>query len=465
MAFLGQDDKQNQQNQNPSQQGPSGSSDGQVSGAGTTPLVGTGTNAVSAAPSLGQSAPGAGGGGGWTNIQSYLTANQGNTNASDTLSKQVGGQFAQDKSNIQDQSKQLQDQSSQSAHSNYLAPDQASQMLQQASNMYGGANPSAPPPTYGIPENGNQRTAAPKSYSDIVGTFRNDLNNPWSGPQANFNPTLSYNTTQYGQALGDDNATNAMMNQLYNTQSGVNLNPGQANLQGVLQQNDPKFQQTRQDLQGQYGQMNPWLQQQSQQTNQAITDAQGQYTGNQKTLHDYLTGSQGTNKSAIDQAVTNWNNTNSNYTDPVTGAQSSAMNTANQQLMAALTAAQAQSMQIPGGVNIADPTSGNFNTPYALWAQQSGQEYPSINLNNYINPGVAANASNVQGVNDQRSHFNTIADIFGSGGQIAQSSTGPTALSANIAGLKDFINQGATNEWNHLNQGNGTNNPVPTWNW
>lgn len=406
MAYLGQDDKQNQANQ-PQQGGASAPGSSMVSGAGTTPLVGTGTNSVSASPAPTQAGPGAGGSG-WTNIQSYLTANQGNTGSSDTLSKNVGNQFAQDQSNISSQAQDTQNQAQQAGQSNYMAPDTASQLLQQTSSMYG-SNPA-------------QQS---QQYTDNVNQFRNDLTGSYGGPKTNsFNPVLSQNSQNYGQALGNDDQLNAMMGGFYNQAAGQNLTQGQSDLQNLLAVNDPAFQQTRQNLTQQYNQLSPWVQQQQDQTNQAINQAQQQYTGNQQQLSQYLMGQQNTDKSNLDKATQKWN-------DAYQSGNGQAMQMANQELQQLMQMSHAP----VGNTSVYD----KWNQDPGYWAshaQTPGMSSRPFDPNAYINKGTAATNSNVPGSTADRNNFNTISDILQNGTPaISFDPNSPQAATANYQQL------------------------------
>lgn len=361
MSYLSQDDKQlqdqqnqNQQNQNnnqgPASQGTQGSAQ---TGGGSSPLVGASSASVNgSAPQ----SPQQGGGNGWTNLQSYLTANQGNTGASDLFNKEVGNTFSQDQDAYRKQGSDLTNQANQAVSNNYIAPDQASQWISSLSGMdnsnkavirsnqmrgpaptqlqsqpqpqpqpqsqaviHGpgqmrGPAPTSTQPAATSPETPPQTSAEPQqntsSYippTDALQRLRTAVNGTYGGPQS-FTPSLSAQTQNYGVALGNTDSTNALMNQLYSKNNGgIGLTTGQSNLQGLLQTNDPRFADTRDRLMKQYAGLTTDMSNTGQSVNSALQAAQAQYGQNQadlrKSIQDRATG----DRNAIQSAADAWN--------------------------------------------------------------------------------------------------------------------------------------------------------------
>jgi hypothetical protein len=271
MAFI--DPNQNLQSQ-PGQQ-PSGGpapTDGSaptVSGSGSSDVGGVSTAGV-----------GAGGQGGWTNIQAYLNANQGNNTTSNALNNMVGGAFNQEQQNI--------DKSSQDAKS---AADKATagQMSQDdiMKGVEGGQN---------------------QDFTNI----RNYLNNPYSNPQQ-YSYGMGGQAQAYGQGLATDQGFEGLRNNLYQQAAGQPLSSGQMALQNQLDVNDPNVAASRQNLLAQYGGLQ----------NNANDATAGTNAYVQNKANDYNSGIQTANQ-AIQDDANNWKGQSDAYNNAQGGTPSPA---------------------------------------------------------------------------------------------------------------------------------------------
>lgn len=182
---------------------------------GNAPLVGQGSSQVGSA-GVSQAGTGAGGGG-WTNIQAYLKANEGNTQSANALNKDVGSQFDQEKSGLESKASETKAQ----ADAQNKAPS-----LDDAYNDFGGA--------------GQQL----KDY----------LNQAYGGPKT-FDYGMGAKTQEYGDSLGSRDGFQGLMQGLYNRSAGGAMTTGQRSLQQQLDVNNPQLAQAQGDLSNQYKQL------------------------------------------------------------------------------------------------------------------------------------------------------------------------------------------------------------------
>lgn len=394
MAYIAADDKQNP-NPNQASQGTPGASGAPAGGASGGSAVAGSDVGTSTQPQSVASSPNAGG---WTNIQSYLMANQGNTGSADALNKQVGSSFDQDKQSLTDQSTQAKT-SADSQVQGQVGTDAASQMIANMGNQY----------SYGGPQS--------QDYQDSKSKLQGTLSGQWSDP--NYAPAMSGQTQQYGTSLQDQNSFNGMMQGIYN-KAGVNSAGGLA-LQQQLDNSNPAVQNSRQSLLNQYGGLSSDYDLNNAnglaaQTRSAIQGDQTQFGNNQSALLGYLQGQGTSDKSSIDSAVNSINGTLQNgmggYYHPLAVNQSGAPNTFWN-----------TSASEPNGIQ---------------WVSGS------------------ANEGNVAGVNSQRNAYNSISDVLsgvpGSGylAPIAQASSffDPTQATFTASGVptptsvQQLVNQG-----------------------
>ena len=295
-----------------------------VSGAGGSDVGGVSTAGV-----------GAGGTGGWTNIQAYLNANQGDTGSAQNLTNSVGSQFGNEKSQLQGQSNQAMSGAKNYVDSTNVPNAQADSWVNQAAQQYnfpgstdtkGGyaANPtsgtgafSGTPQSKATPD-GPDYTVAPADgktgYQTIVDKANNAINGQWQGPSS-FAYGLSGKTQEYGNDLNNDQAFKNYMSSIYSQKAGTPLTSGQSALQDQLDTNSQPLSQARSNLQGQYGDLQNQVGQVSQDTNNALNNYQNQFHTNQNALKSYF-GDQSTkynnNISTDDQNARAGYNTDAN---------------------------------------------------------------------------------------------------------------------------------------------------------
>lgn len=208
---------------------------------------------------------------GWTNIQAYLGANQGDQGSAQALNKQVGDQFGQEKQNYTQQSAGVRANAQKQVDENKISNDDADKIIKQSADEYSW--------------NGQQSSP----YTENVQKVQGALNNQYSGPTSYnyaFNPT----TQNYGNQLKDNTGFDALMNNVYSNAAGRNLSSGQYNLQKQLDVNNQNLVDTRANLSNQYDQLGSGREKSVQDTTAALGQAEQDYRTNQNALRDYLYG-------------------------------------------------------------------------------------------------------------------------------------------------------------------------------
>jgi hypothetical protein len=278
MAILPQDDKQlqqGQQNQNQPVDSTGGSAGGSVGGSMGAP---GGTPATF----------GAGGSNAWTNIQSYLNANQGNTGSAQALSNKAGSSFDQEQNNLSSQSSQAKQQAQAQVDQNNLGQDKASQLVQDAASKY----------NYNNPQN--------DQYNQDVSQISGALNAKYTAPTS-FNYALGADAQNYGQGMQNDQGFQGVMQNVYNQAGAGPMGSGSLALQNQLDTNNQPLNDARTALMGKYAGLQQNVNQTNADTDAAVKAAQGQFGQNQQELKDYLTGQAKTSQGDIDAAVSNFN--------------------------------------------------------------------------------------------------------------------------------------------------------------
>ncbi len=326
MAFL---DDSGVQSQTQTQGSP-----GQAAGGGGAPTVsGAGGSDVGGVSTAGV---GAGGTGGWTNIQSYLQANQGDNGSANNLRDTVGSQFNKESGQMQDAADKTVKDASNYVNDSNISSDQANDLIGQASKAYsypgadgtgkggmlnspstGGTGDFSTTPyqkaTAGAaPTQTNQQVGVGDnpSYQGIVDRFHTALNGQWGMPSS-FSYGLGAQTQNYGDQVNNDQGFQGMMGKLYSDKAGAPLTSGQSALQNQFDSGNQSLANARHDLQGQYQGLQNKAGQLSQDTTNTLGADQNQFVKNQNTLRDYLgqqAGNYDTNiGKAQDEARANYN--------------------------------------------------------------------------------------------------------------------------------------------------------------
>jgi hypothetical protein len=318
MAFVGDDNKllnqnqaqgQGQGDQQPSQQnqgqgsGQSSGGGGQVSGQPQTGNLSSSSSGdvsggsgsapgAAASTSSGQQA-GQGGVGGWTNIQSYMNANQGDTGSAQNLKNSVDPQFAQEKSSLDSQASTAKSQAQSAANQEASADSSASQWIGDAAKNY----------NYSGPQN--------NAYNQDVQQTQSALNGKYSGPTS-FNFALSDGTQKLGQNIGNDQSFNQYMGNLAQQRAGGPLSDGGRSLQSQLDVNNQALANTRQDLLQQYAGLGSYRDQAVADTNSAAGQAQQDYANHQDHIRNYLSNDQSAQETGLKNASSDARNNYSN---------------------------------------------------------------------------------------------------------------------------------------------------------
>lgn len=407
-----------------------------------------------AGQSGGQTPQGTGGTLGWTNIQDYVSANQGSQGSSNLLKDKIGNQFEQSKQDLESKANEVRSKAEEASKKVVFNQDQASQAVKEAAKLYQyPTQPAAPNPTgtvkkpadpsplitYDIPyedtinqEPESETNQPTQSYDDIVNQFKSQLNAQYEGP-SQFTYGFDAPTQEYGTNLGSQQGFQAILNSLYDDSTGKSgaMGTGSKALQYQLDQDNPYVNNARQELSNQYQGLEDFR-------NQAIgeqdyyNEMQDNFRTSQDQLKTFLNTQQGDAKTALEQAVSDWNSTNesskSQYIQELTNLVQKARDTGVYDLWDS----------DPGywsaqQVNPIRDREGNYVQ----------QHRPELDLNSYLLNGAGADLTNVPIEDDSRSLYNTISQILGSGDLIGKSSEGPSGYSADIQRLREEILGGA----------------------
>lgn len=274
---------------------------------------------------------GAGGAGGWTNIQAYLNANQGDNGSAKNLSDSTSKQFGQEQSQMQGQSQKALGDAQGYVDKTNITNDKADALIKDAANNYGW--------------DGTQNDA----YKADVATAQAGMNAQYGAPTS-FSYNLGANTQNYGNALGNDGAFSNLMTKLYSDKAGSPLTSGQQSLQNQFDSNNSNLSQARQDALNQYGNLNQARDKTNVDTSNALQGDVNQFHQNQNNFKGYL-GNQSTA-----------------YGGKVTDAQQSANDAYNNTLQTGLSGDAA------GGYNPGDAAGAKLGaagiwSPNMTWAQ------------------------------------------------------------------------------------------------
>jgi hypothetical protein len=278
MAYILDQDKLQQDQQGQAAQGNQPLADA------ATPLIGGGGSDVASAQQGAASSAGvgAGGTGGWTNIQSYLKANSGDTGSADALQSKVGGQFDSEKSAITTESDKLKSEAEKTAAPISEAEKSANDWLNEGSKAYDWEG-----------KHGD-------AYSQNVGKLKGALSAEYTGPKA-YAYGISDKTQNYGSTLGNDEAFNQFVGDMYAERAGGKLSTGGRALQTQLDVNNENLVNTRQKLLGDYSGLGDYVNKTTTETDAALGEAEKQFRVKQNSLRDYLSNTANTTNTTIAQ--------------------------------------------------------------------------------------------------------------------------------------------------------------------
>ena len=258
MAFLLNDDEeQNQGGESQSQPQIGGGQSAQVGAGG-----GSSTNA----------GVGKGGQGGWTNLQSYIGANQTDTGGASALKQTVGDQFNTEKQNISNASGQYLSDAQKQLDEKSIDKNEASDLVKNSALSY------------------NWSGSQSDDYNKNVSKVRDALTSQYSGPTS-YSYGLGAQAQQYGNQLGDDKSFNKMMGDIYANRAGQALSTGQRGLQNQLDIYNTALNDARSNLLKDYDNLNIYRDDTVKDTTNKLSGMADQYRTNQTALRDYLSNS------------------------------------------------------------------------------------------------------------------------------------------------------------------------------
>lgn len=270
---------------------------------------------------------GAGGVGGWTNIQSYLGANQGSGASAGLFNSKVGGEFDSEKQKLSDSSNQAKTQAQSIYDKSNISNDDANSYLNQASQAYS-YNPDAAiaqsldsknkqasdvvrDPWSGAigkqlgnwqgtkyqkptgdwqPDNQEPQdtsTEQNQTYRDATGKLRTALTNDWGQTPTSYAYSLGGKAKNYGDSLGDDNAFYGTMGNIYQDATG-GLSSGALALQRQFDTNNENLNSARQSALAKYAGLKSDIDQTNTDTNKNVNDLYSGFLANKNRLNSYV---------------------------------------------------------------------------------------------------------------------------------------------------------------------------------
>jgi len=226
---------------------------------GGSGLVSTG--APSAAPQ------GTGGSQQWTNIQSYLTANQGqNQQRAEGVKQQVQGTFGQEKQQFEQKAQEAKSSAEKATEPvRSINQDKASQLISQASSA----------------DKGSQ------GYQQAIDPLKQAVNTKIEAPKG-FSYGLGAQTQELGQVQDQQKFGNILGMFDKKAQGGRDLSTGQRALQTQLDVQNPFLEQARKDLANQYKGLTSEIETKASDVNKQVGDLYSQGQKAQDELKAFL---------------------------------------------------------------------------------------------------------------------------------------------------------------------------------
>lgn len=294
-------------------------------GQGQAPLVGQGSTQVAGAGGPGGPA-GAGGQGGWTNLQAYLSANEGDTGSAGALDRTVGGQFGSERDKMKGDASQFTTDAQKYSADHSLQKGQVDDYTRAATDMYswggyqpvggGGDKPADPFSDQGSTgaqekatkdaDAGNAAGSAGNvdsslSYEDLVGKMKSGLSDQYGGAR-DYSYGLSNPSQEYGSQLNDEGGFQQLMNHVYSDAAGRPMTAGQNALQRQLDVNNTGLVDARARQRDNYAQLGKDRDALVADTTKNLGGIEKNYYDNQNAMRDYIGGQANQYSTDISQA-------------------------------------------------------------------------------------------------------------------------------------------------------------------
>jgi len=392
----------------------------------------SGSGIVSSGSAGGSPQQGQGGQKLWTNIQSYLGANEaGQENRAKSVEQKVGGVLGQEKSAFDVKAQEAKSSAEKAtAPVSSVGKDQASQLISQASSA----------------EKGTEQYN--KALDPLRGALQTQIK-----PQGAFSYGMS-NEAQGLSQLGDQQKFGGFLSMFDKAnQQGRDLSTGQRALQNQLDVQNPYLESTRQGLANKYNEFTKSLETGAQDVNKQVKDIYGNAIKNQEALRSQLESMGTQSQAEIDRAVQAHNaqtqqadTAYQNFQNQLDQSRSKAFDFSGlsgndkaaqaASVLGKMSPQELQSLDVNKGREAFN--RGDVNDPnYLFWQLMSSggsggnaeyaqkQAAEKKEFQDYVNSlrnapsyeqGQLADMTNVGGVDSQVSQFNTIMDLFGKSG-------------------------------------------------
>lgn len=238
-------------------------------GQGQQPLVGQGSAQVGPGTGAAAGGPAGAGGSGFTNIQNYLKANEGDTGSSQALNKTVGSQFDKEKDTYTGDSQAFLKGAYDQVDKSKISNDDAEGAIKTSGASY------------------NWSGSQGDDYQNNVKKFQDALTGQYSGPKE-YSYGFGADTQNYGSALKDNQGFDSLMNQVYSKSAARPLTSGQFELQKQFDTGNASLNDSRASLSGKYDEMSADRDNVVKNTTDALGGVEQQYRTNQNKLRDFL---------------------------------------------------------------------------------------------------------------------------------------------------------------------------------
>jgi hypothetical protein len=274
MAYATQDQVLNYLQEGKQEQGVDPTASRSMGSSGGSGIVSTG--APSAAPQ------GTGGSQQWTNIQNYLTANEGqNKQRADTVKQQASGIFGQEKSQFEQKAQEAKSSAEKATEPvRSVNQDAASKLISEASSAQKGS----------------------EGYTKAIDPLKKAVNTQIA-PAQTFSYGLGGEAQEVGGNLGQGKFSNFLGMFDKKLQGGRDLSTGQRALQGQLDVQNTDLEAARQGLESEYAGLQKQVDTGAVDTNKYVQDLTSGAMKAQGDLRSYLEGQGGQSRADIDAAI------------------------------------------------------------------------------------------------------------------------------------------------------------------
>lgn len=235
-------------------------------GVGTSGVVTGGQGSQTLAQ---QSGVGAGGTGGWTNIQSYLNANKKDTGSAQALESKIGSTLQGEQNKLNSEVDKTVQQANETAKTYDNAKNDTKQWVNQAANAYSWEGQHG------------------QDYGNNVNKIKGLMTQQYQGPQS-FSYATSQDYNRGKDALSNDQGFRSYLGDIYRERSKSPMTSGQLALQNQFDTNNENLAKTRTSLLDRMAGFDSTKDEAIKRADSGIQSAQNKFRNDQSSYNDYL---------------------------------------------------------------------------------------------------------------------------------------------------------------------------------